>query len=153
VTFEVKAVEIAGRLEPGQTIPAKVRGILTVKQKPVERVAEATVTYIKLTPEQLETQRRFGFTSDNVKVRAKLATTFTDRGMQVPQILFFTRRAYPMPRESRDRRRFPIHAPAAGRRDRPSPRGRDVAGRGRRGPESGAPGVEAHRFHLVLDDA
>jgi polyisoprenoid-binding protein YceI len=89
VTFEVKAVEIAGPLEPGKTIPAKVRGILTVKQKPVERVAEATVTYIKLTPEQLEAQRRFGFTSDNVKIRAKLATTFTDHGMQVPQILFF----------------------------------------------------------------
>ena len=89
VTFEVKAVEIAGPLEPGKTIPAEVRGILTVKQKPVERVAEATVTYIKLTPEELESQRRFGFTSDNVKVRAKLTTTFTDHGMQVPRILFF----------------------------------------------------------------
>ena len=89
VTFEIKAVEIEGPLESGKAVPAKVRGILTVKQKPVERVAEATVTYIKLTPEQLESQRRFGFTSDNVKVRAKLTTTFTDHGMQVPQILFF----------------------------------------------------------------
>lgn len=88
VTFEVKSVEIAGPLEPGKTIPAKVRGILTVKQKPVERVAEATVAYIKLTPEQLESQRRFGFTADNIKVRAKLSTTFTDHGMQVPQLLF-----------------------------------------------------------------
>jgi polyisoprenoid-binding protein YceI len=88
VTFEVKAVDIAGSLEPGKTIAAKVRGILTVKQKPVERVAEATVTYIKLTPEELESQRRFGFTSDNVKVRAKLTTTFTDHRMQVPRILF-----------------------------------------------------------------
>ena len=66
----------------------KVRGILTVKQKPVERVADATVTYIKLTPEQLESQRRFGFTADNIKTRAKLSTTFTDHGMQVPQLLF-----------------------------------------------------------------
>jgi polyisoprenoid-binding protein YceI len=89
VTFEVKAVEIAGPLEPGKAIAAKVRGILTVKQKPVERMAEATVTYVPLTPEQLEAQRRFGFTSDNVKVRAKLATSFTDHGMQVPQILIF----------------------------------------------------------------
>lgn len=88
VTFEVKRVEIAGPLEPGKTIPAKVRGILIVKQKPVERVAEVTVTYIKLTPEQLESQRRFGFTADNIKVRAKLSTTFTDHGMQVPQLLF-----------------------------------------------------------------
>ena len=89
VTFEMKSVEIAGPLEPGKTIPAKVRGILTVKQKPVERTADATVTWIKLTPEQVESQKRFGFTADNIKVRARLATTFTDHGMQVPQQLFF----------------------------------------------------------------
>ena len=89
VTFEMKGVEIAGPLEPGKAIPAKVRGILTVKQKPVERTADATVTWIKLTPEQLESQKRFGFTVDNIKVRARLATTFTDHGMQVPQQLFF----------------------------------------------------------------
>ena len=49
----------------------------------------ATVTWIKLTPEQLESQKRFGFTVDNIKVRARLATTFTDHGMQVPQLLIF----------------------------------------------------------------
>jgi len=89
VTFEVKSVEIAGPLEPGKTIPAKVRGVLTVKQKPVERIADATVAWIKLTPEQVEGQKRFGFTADNVKIRARLATTFTDHGMQVPQLLLF----------------------------------------------------------------
>jgi polyisoprenoid-binding protein YceI len=89
VTFEVKSVEIAGPLEPGKTIPAKVKGILTVKQKPVERVADATVTWIKLTPEQVEAQKRFGFTTDNIKVRARFATTFTDHGLQIPQILFY----------------------------------------------------------------
>jgi polyisoprenoid-binding protein YceI len=89
VTFEMKSVEIAGPLEPGKAIPAKVRGILTVRQKPVERVADATVTWIKLTPEQVESQKRFGFTADNIKVRARLATTFTDHGMQVPQQLIF----------------------------------------------------------------
>lgn len=88
VTFELKSIEIAGPLTSGQAMPAKVRGILTVKQKPVERVADATVTYIKLTPEQAEQQKRFGFTSDNLKVRAKFWTTFTDHGMQVPQMLF-----------------------------------------------------------------
>jgi polyisoprenoid-binding protein YceI len=87
VTFEVKRVEITGPLEPGKTVPAKVHGILTVRQKAVERVADATVTYIKLTPEQVEAQKQFGFTSDNIKVRAKMATTFTDHGMQVPQLL------------------------------------------------------------------
>lgn len=89
VTFEMKSVEIAGPLEPGKTIPAKVRGVLTVKQKPVERVADTTVTWIKLTPAQVESQKRFGFTADNIKVRARLATTFTDHGMQVPQLLIF----------------------------------------------------------------
>ena len=87
VTFDVKSVEIAGPLESGKPVPAKITGTLTVKQKPVERVAEGTVTYIKLSPEQVEAQKRFGFTSDNVKVRTKLATTFTDHGMQVPQLL------------------------------------------------------------------
>ena len=87
VTFDVKNVEIAGPLEPGKPLPAKIHGTLMVKQKPVERVADGTVTYIKLAPEQAEQQKRFGFTSDNIKVRAKLATTFTDHAMQVPQLL------------------------------------------------------------------
>jgi polyisoprenoid-binding protein YceI len=89
VTFEIKSVDIAGPLEPGKKMPAKVHGVLTVKQKPVERVADATVTYLKLTPEQVEAQKRFGFATDNLKVRAKFATTFTDHGMQVPQLLLF----------------------------------------------------------------
>jgi polyisoprenoid-binding protein YceI len=89
VTFDIKGVEIAGALEPGKTMPAKIRGLLTVKQKPIERVAEGTVTYVKLTPEQVEAQKRFGFTSDNVKVRTKVGTLFTDHGMQIPQLLTF----------------------------------------------------------------
>ena len=88
VTFEITSVEIVGPLEARKTIPAKVRGILTVKQKPVERVADATVTYIKLPPEQVEAQKRFGFTAENIKVRAKFHSTFTDHDMQVPQLLF-----------------------------------------------------------------
>jgi len=89
VTYEIKSVEIAGPLEPGKAVPAKVRGILTVKQRPVERLADTTVTWIKLTPAQLESQKRFGFTADNIKVRARFATTFIDHGMQVPQLLIF----------------------------------------------------------------
>jgi polyisoprenoid-binding protein YceI len=87
LTFEVTGVEISGPLEPGKAVPARIRGLLTVKQKPVERTAEGSVTYIKLSPEQVEAQKRFGFTSDNIKVRTKLGTTFTDHGMQVPQLL------------------------------------------------------------------
>jgi polyisoprenoid-binding protein YceI len=87
VTFDVKSVEIAGPLEPGKVVPAKIRGLLTVKQKAVERIADGTVSYIKLTPEQVGAQKRFGFASDNVKVRTKLGTTFTDHGMQIPQLL------------------------------------------------------------------
>jgi polyisoprenoid-binding protein YceI len=88
VTFELKSVEVTAPLEPGKSVPARVRGILTIKQKPVERLAEANVTYIKLTPEQVEQQKRFGFTSDNLKVKARFTTTFTDHGMQIPQLLF-----------------------------------------------------------------
>jgi polyisoprenoid-binding protein YceI len=87
VTFEVQSAELGGPLESGKPVPARIRGLLIVKQKPVERVAEGTVTYIKLAPDQVEAQKRFGFTSDNLKVRAKLATTFTDHAMQIPQLL------------------------------------------------------------------
>jgi len=88
VTFEVRKVEIAGPLQPGKETPAKVHGVLTIKQKPADTVADATVMYIKLTPEQVEQQKRFGFTSDNVKVKAKVNSSFTAHGMQVPQLLF-----------------------------------------------------------------
>jgi polyisoprenoid-binding protein YceI len=88
VTFEVKNVEIAGPLSPGKEMPAKVHGVLTIKQKAVDTVADASVMYITLTPEQVEQQKRFGFASDNVKVKAKLSTTFTAHGIQVPQLLF-----------------------------------------------------------------
>jgi len=86
--FELKSAEIAGTLDPGKEIPAKLKGILTIKQKPVEIIADARITYLKLTPEQLESQKRFGFTSDNVRVKAKFNTSFTNHGMQVPQFLF-----------------------------------------------------------------
>ena len=88
VTFEVKSVEIAGALEPDKAMPARVSGILTIKQKPVSVVAQALVTWVKLGPEHAEAQKRFGFAPDNIKIRAKLVTTFTDHGMQVPQLLF-----------------------------------------------------------------
>ena len=84
VIFEIQSAELSGPLESGKPVPAKIRGLLTVKQKPVERVADGTVTYIKLSHDQVEAQKRFGFTSDNLKVRVKLATTFTDHAMQVP---------------------------------------------------------------------
>ena len=61
-----------GPLTPGKELPAKVHGVLTIKQKSVPRVADATVTYIKLSPEQVEQQKRFGFTSDNIKVKVEL---------------------------------------------------------------------------------
>jgi polyisoprenoid-binding protein YceI len=87
VTFEVMSAEVAGPLQPGQPVKAKIRGLLTVKQKSVERIADGTVTYITLSPEQVEAQKRFGLSSDNIKVRAGLATTFADHAMQVPQLL------------------------------------------------------------------
>src|SRR6266536_5806639 len=86
--FEIKNVELAGPLEPGKEVPAKVTGILTIKGKPVQTVADARVTYIKLTPEQVEAQKRFGFASENIKVRSKLGTTFSNHGITIPQLMF-----------------------------------------------------------------
>jgi polyisoprenoid-binding protein YceI len=86
--FEIKSIEMAGPLEPGKEVPAKVKGILTIKQRPVETVADARVTYVRLTPEQVEAQKRFGFAGENIKVRAKLGTTFSNHGMTVPQLMF-----------------------------------------------------------------
>ena len=88
VTFDVKQVEISEPLVSGKETPAKIHGTLAIKQKPVEAVADGMVTYIKLTPEQVEQQKRFGFTTDNLKVKAKLSSTFTNHGMQIPQLLF-----------------------------------------------------------------
>ena len=85
--FEVKGVEIAGPLEPGKAVPAKVRGTLTIRGKPIETVADATVYYLRLTPEQIESQKRFGFTPETLRITSKFPTTFTNHGMQVPQLL------------------------------------------------------------------
>ena len=86
--FEIKGVEIAGPLEPGREMPAKVKGTLTIKGKAIETVADARVTYLKLTPEQLESQKRFGFTSDNLRVKATFKTLFTNHGMEIPTLLY-----------------------------------------------------------------
>src|SRR5262249_746560 len=75
-------------LVPGKETPAKGHGLLTIKQKAVSKVAEATGTHIKLTPEQIEPQKRFGFTGDNLKAKAKWPTTLTDHAMQGPQLVF-----------------------------------------------------------------
>lgn len=86
--FEIKSVDLAAPLEPGKEVTARVKGMLTIKQKPVEVVADARVTYVKLTPEQVEAQKRFGFSSDNVKVRAKFGTLFSNHGITIPQLMF-----------------------------------------------------------------
>ena len=85
--FEITGVEIGGPLESGKSVPAKVRGTLTIRGKPVETVADATVFYLRLTPEQVESQKCFGLTAESMRVNAKFPTTFTNHGMQVPQLL------------------------------------------------------------------
>jgi polyisoprenoid-binding protein YceI len=88
VTFDVQRVEAAEPLVSGKETPVKIHGTLTIKQKAVPRIADGTVTYIKLSPEQVEQQKRFGFTTDNMKVKARFTTTFTEHSIQVPQLLF-----------------------------------------------------------------
>jgi polyisoprenoid-binding protein YceI len=87
--FELKGVEIGGPLEPGKESPARLKGILTIKQKPVEVTTDARITYVTLTPEQLEVQKRFGFTSENIRVKANFTTSFTNHGMRIPELLLF----------------------------------------------------------------
>ena len=87
--FELNSIEIGGPLERSKEMPAKLKGILTIKGRPVEVVSDARVTYVTLTPEQLESQKRFGFTSDNIRIKAKFNTSFTNHGMQVPQLMIF----------------------------------------------------------------
>jgi len=77
---------VTGNLTVDPSKPAGAQG--TIKQKPVELVADARVTYLKLTPEQVEAQKRFGFATDNVKVRAKFSTLFSNHGITIPQLLF-----------------------------------------------------------------
>ena len=86
--FDLKGVEIADALEPGKEIPAKLRGTLTIKERLIDVTADAQVTYIKLTPEQLESQKRFGFASDNIRIIAKFNTSFTNHGMKVPELMY-----------------------------------------------------------------
>lgn len=86
--FDLKGIELSGALEAGKEVPAKLMGTLTIKGKPAEVTADARIVYIRLTPEQLESQKRFGFTSDNLRVRATFKTSFTNHGMQVPQLLY-----------------------------------------------------------------
>ena len=86
--FEVKGIDIAGSLEPGKSLPARVRGTLTIRGKAIDTVADSTVYYLKLTPEQVESQKRYGLTAESLRVNAKFATAFTNHAMQVPQLLF-----------------------------------------------------------------
>lgn len=86
--FELKGVEVAGPLQPGKGMPARLRGTLTIRGVPVNLSADAHVTYLKLAPEQLEMQRGFGFTSDTVRVSAKFNSSFTNHRMQIPQVMF-----------------------------------------------------------------
>jgi len=86
-TFELKGIEPGGKLDPGQEVPAKIRGTLTIRRQPIDITADARITYVQLTPEQLESQKRFGFTTDNFRVRVQFTTSFTNHGMQVPQLL------------------------------------------------------------------
>jgi len=87
--FELKGVEMGGPLEPGKEVPARLRGVLTIKQKPVEITANARIAYVILTPELLEVQKRFGFTSENIRVKANFTTSFTNHGMKIPELLLF----------------------------------------------------------------
>lgn len=86
--FTLTGVRLPGPLPPGQEREGTAKGVLTIKGRPVETEAAVRVTYLTLTPAQAEQQKRFGFTAENLKVRATFGTTFTSHGMQIPRLLF-----------------------------------------------------------------
>src|SRR5262249_34895159 len=88
-TFELKGIEPAAAIEPGQEGPATTRRTLTIRLRrlPVDITADGRIACGKLAPEDLDTQKRFGFPTDNFRVRAQFPTSFTTHGMQVPQLL------------------------------------------------------------------
>lgn len=53
-----------------------------------DRTRRWSMTRKTKAPAEVESQKRFGFNADNIKVRAKFLTTFTDHGMKVPELLF-----------------------------------------------------------------
>src|SRR5262245_53539990 len=55
-TFELKRIEPSAVLVPDQEVPAKISGVLTIKGQPIDVTADARITYVKLTPEQLDSQ-------------------------------------------------------------------------------------------------
>jgi polyisoprenoid-binding protein YceI len=86
-TFEVTGAHLGGPLVADQPVRAKVVGILTVKQTPVPRVADATVTWIRPTPARPAPEGRSGSIADTLRVRARLFTRFTNHGMRLPEVM------------------------------------------------------------------
>jgi len=68
--------------------PTVVKGML--EKRPFKSAIELNKFLLdqKLTPEQVESQKRFGLTAESLRVSAKFPTTFTNHAMQVPQLLF-----------------------------------------------------------------
>src|SRR5690242_2519762 len=52
-TFELKGIEPGAGFEPGTEVPAKISGVLTIKGRPIDIMADARITYVPLTPEEL----------------------------------------------------------------------------------------------------
>lgn len=59
---------------------------LDSEENDVNRYA-GTIAHIELAPEQAEAQKRFGFTADNLRVKTKFSTRFTNHDMKVPRLL------------------------------------------------------------------
>jgi polyisoprenoid-binding protein YceI len=86
--FKITAIEVTGALEAGREVPGKVKGVLTIRQKAVDTTVDARIAYLKLSSTEAEALRRAGYGPEILRVRAKLRTSFTNHGMQVPQLYF-----------------------------------------------------------------
>lgn len=50
-------------------------------------IGRAALVLLLLSGPALEPVKRFGYTEDVIRVRAKFETAFTNHGMQIPQLL------------------------------------------------------------------
>lgn len=86
-TFDLTKVVLAGSLKPAQSLKGKAYGKLTIRGVTRDIVADLTATSFPLTDALKNPD--FGFTGDLMKIDVSFKTSFTNHGMQVPQMLFY----------------------------------------------------------------
>lgn len=86
-TFELTKLVLAGSLKPAKSVKGKAYGKLTIRGVTRDIVAEVVATSFPLTDALRNPD--VGFTGDLMKIDVSFKTSFTNHGVQVPQMLFY----------------------------------------------------------------